>query len=91
MRLEQLYCEGRLRELGFSLERRTLGTDLIAAFQYLKTTYGRDDRTRGNDFKLSLKKEIFHHHEHLEHVAQRSCECPEVSEAKLNGALGNLT
>ena len=35
--LEQLYYEDRLRDFGlFSLEKRMLGTDLTAAFQYLK-------------------------------------------------------
>ncbi|PKU44430.1 hypothetical protein llap_5262 [Limosa lapponica baueri] len=62
--LEHLSYEDRLRELAlFSLEKRRLCEDLIAAFQYLKGAYRRggerffmrewNDRTRGNSFKLT--------------------------------------
>jgi len=61
--LEYLSYEDRLRELGlFSMEKRRLQGDLIAAFQYLKGGYRKDgeglftglfsDSPRGNGCKL---------------------------------------
>jgi len=62
-----LSCEGRLSEPRlFSLQKRRLWGDLIAAFQYLKGSYKKEgdrlfsrvcgDRTRGNGFKVKEER-----------------------------------
>jgi len=59
--LDQGYYEDRLKELGwFSLDKRRLQEDHVAAFQYLKEVYKHEEnqlftwvnssRTRGNGF-----------------------------------------
>ena len=64
--LEHLSYKDRLRELClFSLQKRRLRGDFIAAFQYLKKAYKQEgsqlfervdnSRTRGNGFKLKGK------------------------------------
>ncbi|KAJ7402721.1 hypothetical protein BTVI_83867 [Pitangus sulphuratus] len=64
--MEHLSYKKRLRELVlFTLEKRRLQGNLIAAFQYLKGAYKKEgerlftgmcsDRTRGNGFRLIKK------------------------------------
>jgi len=65
--VEHCSYEDRLRKSGlFSLEKRRLWGDLIAAFQYLKGAYKKageglltracSDRTRGNGLKLKKSR-----------------------------------
>ena len=94
-----------MRELGlFSLEKRRLRGDLIAAFQYLKGAYKKageglltracSDRTRGNGFKLKegrfrLDMRVVRHWNRL---PREAVDAPslEVFKARLDGALSSL-
>ena len=75
-RLEHLPCKNRLRELGvFSLEKRRLHADLLAAFQYLKGAYRKageelfirtgSNRKRGNGLKLEEVRFINRYQEEI--------------------------
>ncbi|KAK4819120.1 LOW QUALITY PROTEIN: hypothetical protein QYF61_025587 [Mycteria americana] len=103
--LEHLCCEDRLRELGlFSLEKRRLRGDLIAAFQYLKGAYKKDgerlftgacsDRMRGKGFKLKVDRTFFMMRvvRHWNRLPGEAVDAPslEVFKARLDGALSNL-
>ncbi|KAK4818290.1 hypothetical protein QYF61_010432, partial [Mycteria americana] len=94
--LEHLSYEDRLRELEmFSLEKRRLWRDLIAAFQ------AGSDRTRANGFKLKdgsfrldIRKKFFTMRvvRHWNRLPREAVDAPslEVSKARLDGALSNL-
>ncbi|KAK4827913.1 hypothetical protein QYF61_022361 [Mycteria americana] len=67
--LEHLSYEDRLRELGlFSLQKRRLSADLIAAFQHVKGPTGKLERDflqghvvigQGGRFRLDIRKKFF--------------------------------
>ena len=105
--LEHLPYEDRLRELGlFSLEKRKLQGDLIAAFQYLKGAYKQEgsqlfervynSRTRGNGFKLKEGRLMWDIRERVVRCWNRlprevvDALSLQVFKARLDGALGNL-
>ena len=103
--LEHLSYEERLREFGlFSLEKRRLRGDLIAAFQYLKGAYkkaGEGLWTRGNGFKLKesrfrlhIRKKFFTMSvvRHWSKLPREVVDAPlvEVFKARLESALSNL-
>jgi len=75
-RLKHLLYKDRLRELGlFSLEKRRLHADLLAAFQYLKGAYRKageelfirtgSNRKRGNGLKLEEVRFINRYQEEI--------------------------
>ncbi|KAK4830729.1 LOW QUALITY PROTEIN: hypothetical protein QYF61_013179 [Mycteria americana] len=103
--LEHLSYEDRLRELGlFSLEKRRLWGDLIAAFQYLKGAYKKagerlftrasSDRKEGR-FRLDLRKKFFAVRvvRHWNRLPRDVVDAPslEVLKARWDGALSNLS
>lgn len=81
--LMHLSQKDRPRELRFSLEKRKVQGDLLAAFQHLGSTYRRDmvgfstrklsDGARSNGFKL--KKHKFRL-DIIRKVPQKNCGCP---------------
>ena len=89
----------------FSLEKRQLGGDLIAAFQYLKGAYKQEgsqlcgrvhnSRTRGNGFKLKEGRFRFFIMRVVRcwnRLPREVVDAPslKVLKARLDGALGSL-
>jgi len=112
-RMEHLVYVENLRELGlFSLQKRRLQGDFIAAFLYQKWAYKKageglftracSDRTRGNGFKLKEGRFRLYTRKkfltvkmvgHWTRLPREVMDAPflEVSKARLDGGLGNLS
>jgi len=90
--LEYLSYKDRLRELGlFSLEKRRLRGDCIAAFHYLK---GDGFKLKEGRFRLGIRKKFFTMRvvKHSNVLPREVVAAPslEVFKARLDGVLSNL-
>jgi len=102
--LEYLFYKDRLRELGlFSLEKRRLRGDLLAAFQYLKGAYRKDEeglftrngcKLKEGRFRLDIRKKFFTMMvvKHWHRLPREVVDTPSLKafKARLDGALSNL-